>query len=353
MKVWIDVLTPKQVLFLGSLAKRLEDRGFSLYLTTRGFKETLELADLKGLKMESIGRHGGGSLMEKLRQSCLRASRLSRRVYDEGVDLAVSFSSVEAARVAFGLSIPHICISDSPHSEAVSKLTVPLSSMLHTPWIIPKEAWTRYGIGEDRILHYRALDPAAWLKGFKPDPSVLDELGLSGKPVVVFRPEEEQASYMMAGGEGSPIPVVLRKLIKTGLPADIVVLPRYREQRIRYIKAFKGGVNVPGRTVDGASLLSCSVAFVGAGGTMTCEAALLGVPTLSCYPLEPTIVERFLAEKRLILRSLDPKRIVEFVVEALEDESLAAASRDRARLLLESMEDPVDPISRAIEAYAA
>ncbi|MGC8849083.1 MAG: DUF354 domain-containing protein, partial [Candidatus Bathyarchaeia archaeon] len=223
MKVWMDIITPKQVLFLGSLAKHLEYKGFSLYLTTRNFKETLELADLKGLKLESVGKHGGGSLIEKLRQSCLRASKLSGRVYDEGVDLAVSFSSVEAARVAFGLSIPHICISDSPHSEAVSRLTIPLSSTLYTPWIIPKEAWTHYGIRGDQIFHYRALDPAAWLKGFKPDPSVLDELGLSGRPVVVFRPEEEQASYMMTVREESPIPMVLKQLIKTGLPAELVV----------------------------------------------------------------------------------------------------------------------------------
>ncbi|MGC8849082.1 MAG: DUF354 domain-containing protein, partial [Candidatus Bathyarchaeia archaeon] len=130
-------------------------------------------------------------------------------------------------------------------------------------------------------------------------------------------------------------------------------LPRYREQRLRYIKAFKGKVRVPERIVDGASLLSYSAAFVGAGGTMTCEAALLGVPTLSCYPLEPTIVERFLAEKGLIMRSLDPGRIVEFIVEALRDESLAAASKSKARPLLESMEDPADSISEAIEAYAA
>jgi predicted glycosyltransferase len=352
LKVWMDLLTPKQVLFLGPLARRLEDKGFSVYLTARGFRETVELADRKGLRLESIGRHGGGSLIGKLRQSSLRILRLTGRVHGEGVDLAVSFSSVEAARVAFGLSIPHICISDSPHSEAVSRLTVPLSSMLYTPWIIPKEAWTRYGIEGDRVFHYRALDPAVWLKGFKPDPSVLDELDLSGKPIITFRPEEEQASYMIAGGR-SPIPMVLKRLLKAGLPAELVVLPRYREQRLRYIRAFKGRVKVPVRVVDGASLLFYSTAFIGAGGTMTCEAALLGVPTLSCYPLEPTIVERFLIGEGLILRSLNHERIVEFIMEALRDDGLSSTLKERARLLLGSMEDPVEVLSRAIEAYAA
>ncbi|MEM2123582.1 MAG: DUF354 domain-containing protein, partial [Candidatus Bathyarchaeia archaeon] len=312
----------------------------------------LELADLKGLKLESIGRHGGGSLIGKLRESCLRASRLAGRVYDERVDLAVSFSSVEAARVAFGLSIPHICISDSPHSRAVSRLTVPLSSMLYTPWIIPKEAWTSYGIDGDHIFHYRALDPAVWLRGFKPDPSVLDELDLSGRPIIVFRPEEEEASYMISS-ERSPIPAVLRGLLEIGLPVDLVVLPRYREQRLRYGRGFKGRVKVPVKAVDGASLLSYAAAFIGAGGTMTCEAALLGVPTISCYPLEPTIVERFLIDEGLVMRSTDPKGIIEFIMEALKSEGLASSSKEKAHLLLDSMEDPVEALGRAIEDYAA
>lgn len=347
------MLTPKQVLFLGSLAKRLEGRGISLYLTTRNYRETVELANLKGLELEKIGRHGGASLEKKLRYSCLRSSRLSKKVHDEKVDLAVSFSSVEAARVAFGLSIPHLCISDSPHSEAVSRLTVPLSSMLYTPWIIPKAAWTCYGIKRDRIFHYKALDPAAWLKGFKPDPSTIDELGLSGKPVIVFRPEEEQASYMLNERRRSPIPLVLKDLLKTDLNVEFIVVPRYKEQYLYYSKTFRGRVKVLRRIIDGASLLSYSTAFVGAGGTMTCEAALLGVPTLSCYPLEPTFVERFLLRRGLILRSLDPREIAEFIFKALEDGDLAAASKDKARLLLASMEDPVETLSKAIEAYAA
>ena len=352
MKIWIDMLTPKHVLFLGSLAKRLEDKGFSLYLTTRSYRETVELADLKGLELEKIGRHGGASLEEKLRCSCLRASKLSKKVYDEKVNLAVSFSSVEAARVAFGLSIPHLCISDSPHSEAVSRLTVPLSSMLYTPWIIPKIAWMRYGIGKDRIFHYRALDPAAWLKGFKPNPSILNELDSPEKPIIVFRPEEEQASYMLTERKWSPIPMVLKDLLKVDLSAEFIVIPRYREQYLYYSKAFRGKIRVLRRVVDGASLLSYSTVFIGGGGTMTCEAALLGVPTISCYPLEPTFVERFLLRRGIILRSLDHKRIARFIIKVLKDEDLAAASKDRARLLLDSMEDPIEALSRAIEAYA-
>jgi len=40
---------------------------------------------------------------------------------------------------------------------------------------------------------------------------------------------------------------------------------------------------------------------------MTAEAAMLGVPTISCYPGEPTIIERYLVREKLIERICRPK----------------------------------------------
>ena len=54
--------------------------------------------------------------------------------------------------------------------------------------------------------------------------------------------------------------------------------------------------------VDGKSLLGLSALFIGAGGTMTAEAALQGVPTISIYP-KSTIVEDYLIRNGLVVNT--------------------------------------------------
>src|SRR5208337_5477583 len=180
-------LTPKQANFLGELQSRLEAKGFKTFSTTREYREVTELLQLRGLKATPVGRHGGERLKDKLIESANRVSALAKILEDQSVDVAISFSSPEAARVAFGLGIPHYCISDSPHAEAVSKLTIPLSQKLFTPWIIPLYAWKKYAIGPRDIVRYRGLDPAAWLDSYKPNSRALDSLNIDlQKPIVVI-----------------------------------------------------------------------------------------------------------------------------------------------------------------------
>ena len=197
MRAWIDILTPKQANFFTPLIKRLSGHGAEILATTRKYREVNQLLEIRKISAIKIGRHGGRILKNKLVSSAERTRRLALLLSKRRCDLALSFSSPEAARVAYGLSVPHYCVSDSPHAEAVSRLTIPLSKMLFTPKVVPKSAWSRYGIREDLIVQYDALDPAAWLKEFKPNPRVLDDLGLDQSlPIITVRPEETEASYL-------------------------------------------------------------------------------------------------------------------------------------------------------------
>ncbi|MEM4246255.1 MAG: DUF354 domain-containing protein [Candidatus Bathyarchaeia archaeon] len=353
LKIWIDILTPKQLLFLHPLALLLEDRGHSLYLTTRDYREVNELSRLKGVHLISYGRHGGGSLAHKLRQSARRVTRLAREVDMRGIDLAVSFSSVEAARVAFGLSIPHICISDSPHAEAVSRLTVPLSSLLFTPWVVPRKAWTRYGIPVGSVIQYKALDPYVWTRNFNPDASFAQKLGLSsGEPLVTVRPPEEQAAYLLNSENVSATVQIIDRLLKSDLSLQIAVLPRYGSQLRSLRRSFGKRVRVLAHSVDGANLLASSSFFIGCGGTMTAEAVLLGTPAVSCFPSRPTHVERFLIRQGLIRHTLDPASVEKEVRRYLYDKGLVGKFKERAARLRGMMEDPLPVIADNVENFS-
>jgi len=352
MKVWLDILTPKQANFLGELQHRLEAVGIKTFTTTREYREVNELLQLKGLKAVGVGKHGGEKLTDKLIQSSNRVSALAKIVEEQGIDAAISFSSPEAARVAFGLKVPHYCVSDSPHAEAVSKLTVPLSQKLFTPWIIPVHAWTRYGVKPRDLVKYRALDPIAWLPHYKSDPKVLDLLKLDAtKPIIVVRTPEEYASYLSDRNRsiaGNVTETVAKLVDVSGNSSQIVILPRYETQGERFQKRFGNRITVSRHVIDAISLMRVSSVFLGGGGTMTAEASLLGVPVISYYPGDATFVEKFLINYGLVERILDPGRIAQRANAICKSQDFREFYQRKSGKLVGGMEDPIRTIVQKI-----
>ena len=353
MKIWVDMLTPKQVHFLGRLSLRLREEGHEVFNTTRLYREANQLIKLLGFEARVFGKHGGGTLEGKLLASTQRINELIPVIAIEQPDLAISFSSPESARTSFGLGIPHYSINDSPHAIAVALLTLPLSRKLFAPKIIPKEKWIQVGVKEDRIVQYNALDPIVWTKNFKPDPSVLDELNLDNtKPIIVFRIEESFAAYLLGrtSKESVIIPIIKNLLKQYGDRIQVVILPRYEEQISMINTIFEGIVITPEKVIDGPSLLSYTSVFIGAGGTMTAEAALLGIPAISCYPREPTIVEEFLIREKLIQRTTDSDVASLKIVSILNNfDEVRSDQIEKANDLIKKMEDPFDIIIKNLE----
>ena len=349
LKILIDMLTPKQALFLGELSNRIEKKGHEVVRVTRRFHETLYLLRLKKIKARIIGTYRL-NLEGKLHESLKRTSRLARLMKNLNIELVLAYPSVEAARAAYGLSIPYYCISDSPHAEAVSRLTVPLANRLFSPLIIPKEDWIRYGISKSKIIQYNALDPYVWIKNLKKDPKILHKLGLTTKDkIIILRLEESFAAYLLnkEGNWRNLSSRIIEDLLKKCGEYRIVVLPRYNHH-YKLLKEFKGKVIVPKTMIFAPAILAFSSVFIGGGGTMTAEAALMGIPTLSYFPSGPTYVESYLQEKGLLTRNLDSKSISRQTAHWIDDDSYRKECQKKAHEILDKMEDPLQVILKNI-----
>ena len=77
---------------------------------------------------------------------------------------------------------------------------------------------------------------------------------------------------------------------------DVTVLPRGKEQGLHYRGAQFAGVRVIDTALDIADIAPDCDVFVGAGGTMTREMAVLGIPTVSVYQDELLDVDRYLLD---------------------------------------------------------
>jgi uncharacterized protein len=351
LKIWIDILTPKQTLFFEPLYREMSSDGHQLLITTRTYREAEQALQLRHLPYRVVGEHGGGTPYGKLVAGANRIGKLAQMIEKWGPDTAVSFSSPDAARVAFGLGVPHVSANDSPHSRFAARLSIPLSTYVCSPWIIPTENWLSFGAPKNGIFRYRALDAVAWLRRNKPNPTVLKQLSLDGeKPIIVFRTEESFAAYL-AGRSDDSKPVVgpvIAEILKRRLDVQLVVSTRYGRQAPVLRQKFGSKVRVIDRVIDTTSLLHYTTAFIGSGGTMTIEAALLGKLAVSCFPGEKPLYIKYLEQKGLVKTILDPKRIANTLERALSSQEELDRQKKRGKALFRWMEDPISVLKHVV-----
>ena len=332
MKIWFDVLTPKQLLFFEPMIKRIK-KNHTVLCTSRDYQQVTQLAKIRDLKLKIIGKHGGTKRHDKLNASLHRSKSLSLRIKQFSPDITVSFCSPEAARVSYGLGISHICFSDSPHATAVMRLVIPLVQKLLIPWIIPKKEFTKFGIDSKDIVSYRAIDAAIIAKR-KISKNNKTRSKKNVRKIILVRVEEEYASYSTKRRPAIPI---IKEILKNFSNEEIVVMGRYSSQVKHLEQVFGKKIRVLNKVVDSKKLLENTDVFIGSGGTMTAESALLGIPTIS-YNAVPNIIEAYLVKKKLVIRKTNPKQIANSIEKILRSSNLGI--KKRSKKMMNSMEDP-------------
>jgi uncharacterized protein len=341
LKIWIDILTPKQLLFSEPIIEKLRKK-HNVLCTSRSYDEVTKLAKIRNFNLISIGKHGGVEKYGKLEASTDRIRKLSLLIDRFCPEIVISYCSPEAARVSFGMEIKHIAFCDSPHANAVMKLTLPLIQKLLIPWIIPKKEFSKYGIDTKNIIPYKAIDAAVTIKRAIKQ---IDTLPFKNnqKKNILIRVEEEQAAYTSKSKRIIPI---IKEIVDEFGEENIVILGRYSEQIKNLRKLFGKKAKILKMSFDGKYLLSKTDVFLGSGGTMTAESALLGVPTIS-YNAVPNIIEEYLVRNNLVKRETNPKKINGVIRKFLESPN--ENYKKKARKITSGMEDPVQKLIQIIE----
>jgi uncharacterized protein len=347
LRIWFDIVTPKQALFFRPVIDILRRDGHEVLATSRRYREVEQLASMLKLDLSFIGSRGGKDPREQLERSIERMGLLLPVVAGFSPDVSVSVASADCARISFGLRARHVAVNDSPHSLVAGRLSLPLSHHLMTPWIIPFSAWSVFGVTREQVSRYRALDPAAWLKR-RTRAAPREEPGRGGKATVLVRLEESYAPYL-AGSDESWSERVLVRLARDFKGHRLVALCRYDDQLASVRERFGSSFEVPSEVVDGAGMIERSDVFVGMGGTMTAEAALLGVPAVSAFQGAELLTERYLLSKRLLLRARTVAEVSKCVSASLERRYSEGYHR-RGRAVLDWMEDPAARVAGYLNA---
>ena len=127
---------------------------------------------------------------------------------------------------------------------------------------------------------------------------------------IYIRPEPWLAQYYKGGTE-----FVDDLILELKESYNIIILPRGEDQASHFKKDLFFGITVQKDVLSLLDIAKECTLFIGAGGTMTREMAVLGIPTISVYQNELLDVDKFLvsSNKMLHLPDLNIAKVKEFM----------------------------------------
>ena len=347
--VWLDAMTSKQGTLLSVIARELKSLGYDVLITCRSYEYTVGSIKRFGFDPIVIGTYSEGDSREKVMQDIKRMEGLLNLLTSlkKMPEILVAYPNPPAARVAFGLGIRYIALTDSPHAVIPSRMSLPLADAIITPIAVPRSEIEKYIYRNETSVHqYEGVDELAWILRYKPDRQYITSV-LNLKPFnyIVFRPHEYLATYY---GINPPISVI--KVIKElgELGYTIVLLPRYSTDEFLIKELNNQGVSV--RLIkgmyDGVSLVYFARAVITGGATLAREAALLGTLGITYFPFM-LYVNDYVASKGFPLYvAKSNSDIIKLVISrgtSYKEDYSVYISR-----LKSTFEDPVEVILRVI-----
>ncbi len=307
-KVWIDMSNSPHPLFFAPIARRIEEVGGSVVVTYRDHAQTAELTLERFPDATLIGEESPPGKARKAAAIGGRVARLGRWAWKERPQVALSHNSYAQLVAARSLWMPSVTAMDYEHQPA-NNVAFRAANRILLPEAVPEEIVRKQGAKEAKVVRYAGLKEEVYLADFEPDEGILARLGVErpeGGAVVVARSAPAGAAY-----HPDENPILDDCLRRLDARADVVIvgLARHPWQR----EAMRGldlrSLVVPDGAVDARSLLHASDAFVGAGGTMSREAALLGVPTWSAFAGERPAVDEWLEREGRLHELTNPDQL--------------------------------------------
>lgn len=312
--LWFDFENAPHVWILSPIIRYFRKKGYSCILTARNFSYTVDLCQHLGYDIQVVGHSGmAKSKQGKVMRILDRSVRLYKMLYHKrrSIAFAISHGSRSQLLAAYGLRIPALCMDDYEFSyQGFSRF----ADCLLVPFPIEKEIWSKRA---SKVVHYPGLKEELYLYGFDPTNNCLPEYIKAGHQdvMVLFRPSGTWSHYKSSQS------VITQQGILEYLSqypeVYLILLPRDKFQK-EEITSFcvKRGMRfyVPEQILDGPQLIWQMDLVISGGGTMSREAAVLGVPSYSFFGGQWGGVDRHLESRGMLVSVKHPDDIRKVVI---------------------------------------
>jgi len=338
VRVMIGIWHPADVHFFKHVYRKLEQRGHEVLLTLRPKDVARELLDVYGLPYTEIGEHKTGGAAKAL--NLLSIWRAQYRVAREfRPDIMLGEADMYSGLVSKLVRCPFIDFCNNEHARLENLLSVPMASVVVSPASYEKRYRIRKHIRYNSYPFLGYLHPDY----FKPDPAVLDELSISkGERFAVVRFVGWGAAHD-AGHKDFKYRESLIQALEQHCRVFITSedpLPEGMEDK-----------RLEARVDRIHDLLHYASIYVGEGGTMACEAAGLGTPSVFTSDLHLGYLAGLQERYGLVRVCADTGSAIDAIDEILADPSAKKDWAIRRHKLFEDTEDLVAFVVDLAERY--
>ncbi|MFL6671704.1 MAG: DUF354 domain-containing protein [Massilia sp.] len=295
MKIWFDLSNSPHINMFRAMIRDLQ-RQHEVIMTCRPLANTIELLEMHGLEHTVVGSHYGRSLARKIVGFPVRVLQLRRFLEKRRIDVAISQSSFHSPVVARLLGVPSVYLNDNEHAMG----NIPAfacANKIMVPEFVSAHSLGRQYARPDKVVRYPGVKEGIYLwESCERMQAKRAQREGNRKRAVFVRPEPWTAQYYKGAHN-----FLDDLLIGMRDATDVTILPRGADQRDYYRGDKFRGITVIDRPMDIEELAPACDMFIGAGGTMTREMAVLGIPTISVYQDELLDVDRYLLGQHAFL----------------------------------------------------
>lgn len=336
MKVLVDLVDTGQVQFFRPIIERLKTDGHQIKVTAREKDLTVPLLEKFGISHECISRMGHGKL-GLARELFFRDMKLWAIARQFRPDVMLAQTGVSAARIGALLRIPTIVLEEAEHAKLQRIVSLPFATRI----------LTGSGYLHDHGKKQRRFR-GVWVQSylapncFCPQQAPLRKAGLDpDQPYIVLRTVAWEAAHDL-GYHG----VAEQELIQT-----VKRLESYGRVVISAEKPLPEVLAPYANPVpfeDVHHLLAYAALYMGEGGTMAAEAAVLGTPAIFTNPLRCGYLLALEQEYDLLYNVRTLKEGLPIAEQLLQTEGLGEMWDHKRQRLWEHSDDIVEFVLEVI-----
>lgn len=300
MKIWFDLSNSPHINLFNKLIRELSIDN-EVIITCRPLANTIDLLNVHGLKYTVVGKHYGGKLFSKILGFPVRVWQLYKYLNKKNVAIAVSQSSFHSPVVAWLIGARSIYMNDNEFALG----NIPsflFAGKILVPEFLDKKKLYKQLARDSKIIQYPGVKEGIYLWN--------TELKNHSKNIIFIRPEPWIAQYYN-GAKNFLDELIIYLKDKE----KITLLPRGNDQATHYENKKFEGITVVKTSKTLSEIAENCKLFIGAGGTMTREMAVLGIPTISVYQDDLLDVDKYLISKKMMM--FEPHLTGTFVEEYL------------------------------------
>ncbi len=280
MNILIDIGHPAHVHIFRNFAKYMQESGHKVLFTCREKEFEIYLLEHYGFEYKSFGKKYKSTIGKLFGLLKFDLMELIEAIKFKP-DLFLSAGSMYAAHAAFLYKKPHFAFEDTFNMEQV-KLYLPF-----TQTIFVSKVPDNIKIDRKKLFLYNGYHELAYLhpNWFKPDISVLNELGVKDKEdYFLIRFVSWNATHDRGQGgidfeEKKKIIETLMKRGKVFISAESKLPKEWEKLRLKI---------APHKIHD---VMAYATMFIGEGATMASECAMLGTPAIYVNSLEAETIK--------------------------------------------------------------